>query len=333
MNLHLPSSSPQTAVASRLDAFRRLFLQQALAQTIGGLELSTINAQLDSFAPSLDLKKLASLGVRGEFVFAVPCILLANPRLLGYYRLLLGFSQKELYNKAKLGRFKVLEEKGVVRRHIENEIDELCKGLCGRASELIRTVGMDRISMDLLDDLTLLTLGPQLRGSNNTEIGKIAGASVFNLIQLIVGHAVESSSPTRLELRNASHRVVRIACSADPDISLVEEISRSDVRNIVAIEIKGGTDQSNIWNRLGEAEKSHQSAKQRGFVEFWTIVAVPTLNEDKAREKSPTTNRFYILSELLTDGSPQFKDFRDRLVSLVGIAAVEAGVTGRQSIR
>jgi hypothetical protein len=321
MNLHLPSSSPQTEVASRLDAFRRLFLQQALAQTIGGLELPAINGQLDAFAPPADLKKLASRGVRGEFVFAVPCILLANPRLLGYYRLLLGFSQKELYNKSKLGRFKCLEEKGVMSARTRGEINDLCEALCVRASELIKGVGVDRISLDLLDDLTLLTLGPQLRGSNNTEIGRIANTSVFNLIQSIVGHAVENSTLTRLEVINASNRLVRIAFSADPDISIVEAISSHDVRNIVAIEIKGGADQSNIWNRLGEAEKSHQSAKQRGFVEFWTIVNVPTLDEGKAREKSPTTNRFYILSQLLTKDSPQFNGFRDRLVSLVGIAA------------
>jgi hypothetical protein len=75
----------------------------------------------------------------------------------------------------------------------------------------------------------------------------------------------------------------------------------------------------------GEAEKSHQSAKQRGFVEFWTIYNLATLDLAKAREKSPTTNRFYSLPELLTSSSNAFEDFRDRLVSLVGIAAPKSG--------
>jgi hypothetical protein len=136
-----------------------------------------------------------------------------------------------------------------------------------------------------------------------------------------VVHAVESEGTTRLELRNAANRKVVIAFSADPDISIVEDVSAKSLRNIVAIEIKGGGDQSNIWNRLGEAEKSHQSAKQRGFVEFWTIFNVPKLDVAKAHEKSPTTNRFYSLSELLVASSPAFEEFRDRLVSLVGIAA------------
>ena len=62
---------------------------------------------------------------------------------------------------------------------------------------------------------------------------------------------------------------VSIAFSADPDISVVAALSAKSSRKMLAIEIKGGADQSNIWNRLGEAEKSHQTAKLRGFTEFW----------------------------------------------------------------
>jgi hypothetical protein len=243
MSLHLPSSKLQASVASGLDAFRRLYLQQALSETIETLDLSQLNAELDAFASAEDLKKLASLGVRGEFVFPVPSLLRENPRLLGYYRLLLGYSQKEFFNKGKLGRFAGMEEKGKLSSRISDEIDELCLAFCQRASELLNDIGIARVSLDFLEDLTLLTLGPQLRGSNNTKIG-----------------------------------------------------------------------------RLGEAEKSHQSAKQRGFVEFWTIYNVPTLDLSKAHEKSPTSNRFYSLPELLTPTCAAFEDFRGRLMSLVGIA-------------
>lgn len=95
MSLHLPSSNLQATMATALEAFRRLYLQQALSQTINELELTTVNAELDEFAPAADLKRLASFGLRGEFLFPVPALLKANPKLLGYYRLLLGFSQKE----------------------------------------------------------------------------------------------------------------------------------------------------------------------------------------------------------------------------------------------
>jgi len=321
MTLNLPSSKLQATVATSLEVFRRLYLQKALSETITTLDLSKLNAELDAFAPNADLKQLASLGVRGEFLFPVPSLLRGNPRLLGYYRLLLGYSQKEFFNKGKLGRFSGMEEKGKLSTRIGDEIDDLCRAFCKRASELLHDIGIEQVSLDLLDDLTLLTLGPQLRGSNNTKIGRVATQAVFELIKSIVSHAVEREDATRLELRNAANRKVVIAFSADPDIRILEDLSAKSSRNIVAIEIKGGADASNIWNRLGEAEKSHQSAKQQGFVECRTIYNLLKLDLAKAREKSPTSNRFYSLPGLLNVSSGEFEDFRDHLISLVGITA------------
>lgn len=296
-----------------------MFLQQALAKAVRGLDLRAINSELDALVSQTDLAQLASRGIRGELLFPVPCLLRANPKLLGYYRLLLGFSQKEFYNKSKLARLEVMESKGEVPVRLECELNELCRAMVVRSSEMANAIGFDRITTDLLDDLTLLTLGPQLRGSHNTRIGKAANEAVFKIIESIVRHALSKSSDTKLELSNASGRPVSIAFSADPDISITEGISAKTIKSVVAIEIKGGADKSNIWNRLGEAEKSHQSAKQRGFVEFWTIYNVPDLDQAKAKEKSPTTTRFYSLIELSDVTSDAFADFRDRLVSLVGI--------------
>ena len=315
----MPSTNLQSSIASELEGIRKLFLQQALAKAVRELDLRNINAELDSLVPQNDLARLASLGIRGELLFAVPCLLRANPKLLGYYRLLPGFSQKEFYNKSKLARLEIMESKGELSAKLESELDELSKALVVRASEMANAIGFDRITKELLDDLTLLTLGPQLRGSRNTRIGKAANKAVFKIIQSIIGHVLSKSSDTKLELCNASGRPVSIAFSADPDISITEEISTKTIKRIVAIEIKGGADKSNIWNRLGEAEKSHQSAKQCGFVEFWTIYNVPELDQSKAKEKSPTTTRFYSLIELSDASSDAFADFRDRLISLVGI--------------
>jgi len=200
----------------------------------------------------------------------------------------------------------------------------LCLALAQRASELLHDMGVKKITLDLLDDLSLLTLGPQLRGGHNTKLGQMANRAVFELIESIVTRSVQKATDTRLELVNAAKRNVEIAFSSDPDISVREAISSKTMKNVVAIEIKGGTDKSNVWNRLGEAEKSHQSAKQRGFVEFWTIYNVPEMDLEKAHEKSPTTHRFYSLPRLLDKDSEEFEDFRDRLVSLLGIAT--AGV-------
>jgi hypothetical protein len=282
------------------------------------VELNTLNRELGEKAPANDLKELAALGIRGELVFAVPCLIIANPRLLGYYRLLLGFSQKEFYNKGKLGRFKRLEENGIIPSGVKSEIDDLCHSFCSRASELMAGLGIPNLSTSLIDDLILLTLGPQLRGSNNTQIGKLANEGVFELIRKIVGPAIVDRTSTRIELKNAADRKVIIAFSADPDIAITEEIPGGS-RKIIAIEVKGGSDISNIWNRMGEAEKSHQSAKQRGFTEFWTIHNLIEIDEAKAKEKSPTTQRIYSIPDLLTAQGAAYEEFRNRIVSMVGI--------------
>ena len=288
MKMVLPSTTLQISVAKALEQVRSLHLRNALTLTVKKLELSILNHQLDENAPANDLKELAALGIRGELIFPVPCLIEANPRLLGYYRLLMGFSQKECYNKGSLSRFSSLEAKGIIPPRVRGEIAALCEAFCERASQLINGLGIERVSAALIDDLTLLTLGPQLRGSNNTLIGKLANQAVFEVIQRIVNKAVIKRTETKLELENASGRTVIIAFSADPDISITEKTSPTSTRKIIAIEIKGGTDQSNIWNRLGEAEKSHQSAKQLGFVEFWTIYNVGTLDEKKrGRSRQP----------------------------------------------
>src|ERR1043166_5852788 len=132
MAINLPSSKPQGNVATFLEAFRKLYLQQALSNAIGAADIRAINAELDRLAPAEDLKAFASRGIRGEFLFALPSLLKMKPNLLGYYRLLLGYSQKEFYTKAKLGRFKCMEEPGRLTPRLETELPELCAGLVQR---------------------------------------------------------------------------------------------------------------------------------------------------------------------------------------------------------
>jgi hypothetical protein len=83
--------------------------------------------------------------------------------------------------------------------------------------------------------------------------------------------------------------------------------------------VKGGRDFSNIHNRVGEAEKSHQKARADGFTECWTIVNVDRTNFNQAKRESPTTNRFYRLSDLLDQSTEQYSDFRDRIQALTGV--------------
>jgi hypothetical protein len=251
-------------------------------------------------------------------LFPVPLVLEANPRLLAYYRLLLGFSQKAFYPRGTgAGAFKPMEEAGRLPPHAD--LKSLSGALISCVCTLVEGIGIHRVTRQLIDDLTLLTFGPQLRGGANVKRGTVSIQAVFELIRTIVKDCVTKASEKRLEVENAAGRKVFIEFSPDPDIVIREVIAKKSFRNIIAIEVKGGTDFSNIHNRLGEAEKSHQKARKNGYVECWTIVNVAKLDRAKAAQESPSTNRFYQLADIGAGGTDQWADFCSRFVALIGI--------------
>ena len=64
---------------------------------------------------------------------------------------------------------------------------------------------------------------------------------------------------------------------------------------------------------------SHQKARAAGYVECWTVVNVDRFDEEMAQRESPSTDRFYRISDLSKrEGAPYF-DFRNRIISLAGI--------------
>jgi hypothetical protein len=83
---------------------------------------------------------------------------------------------------------------------------------------------------------------------------------------------------------------VLIEFAPDPDIIIREEMSVGNFRELIAIEVKGGSDFSNIHYRIGEAKKSHQKAKAAGYVECWTVVNVGRIDMDMGNRESPTAN-------------------------------------------
>ncbi|MBU4604376.1 MAG: XcyI family restriction endonuclease, partial [Proteobacteria bacterium] len=93
--INIPAPDLQIAFSFDLAQIRRVYLQDALSNTINDLDLTTLDLQLKEYVPQDSLKILAKRGLRGELVFPIPCILETNPFMLGYYRLLLGFSKKE----------------------------------------------------------------------------------------------------------------------------------------------------------------------------------------------------------------------------------------------
>ena len=299
----------------RLQGLKNSYLSEALSLAVSETEIATIDSQLLQYAPSKSLQKIASFGLRGELFFAVPCLIQSRPSLLGYYRLLYGFSQKEFYRHRALGSFKRLEERNEITKSTRPHIGQLCECLAGAAHAFVDD--LDNLSAQAIRDLQMLTLGAQLRGSRNTKLGKNAIAEVFAAIEALVRPYIKSQTTKKLELLNDSGRTVVVLFSSDPDIAITEELP-SGMRSLVSIEVKGGTDVSNIHNRIGEAEKSHQKAKRQGYFELWTILGAK-VNPSVASAESPTTSRFYLLSELRDEDSSEYKDFRDQLHSVIGI--------------
>lgn len=306
----------QLAFALRLGHISERQLGVALAQAIGDLQIPELDRQYARLLSNDRLARLAQFGLRAETFFPCVAVLTKQPYLLAYYRLLYGFSQKSFYRE--FGAFKAMEEKGTLTPRASAGLADLCAALCDSGWPLL--ANLPTVSLHMIRDLQLLTLGPQLRGGLLNEIGKAAAEMVLQRIRAGVSDdAVISSSAASLVLQNSSGRRVTVAFSSDPDIAISEDLSAS-VINKLAIEIKGGTDVSNIHNRLGEAEKSHQKARAKGFTEFWTIKNAEVDLAVAARE-SPTTNLFFDLSTIIDPSHPDWIRFRDELTARLGVPA------------
>lgn len=320
MNFRIPDPELQVVFAVSLERIRKLCLQDALSKAVRRLKISQIDLELAHHVPASSLAALAGHGLRGELMFPVPAILQANPRLLGYYRLLYGYSQKEFYTPSTgATRFKAMEEQGLLSTKNLEHLPAFCTVFCQAGTILLAGIGTAKIKPSLLDDLTLLTLGPQLRGGANVRRGTAGIRSVFNVLEEIVHASITNANETMIELNTAAGRRVLIEFASDPDIIIREEMRANMFRKVIAIEVKAGQDFSNIHNRIGEAEKSHQKAKANGFSECWTVVNVDKIDVAMAHRESPSTNRFYRISDLISGEGPDFQDFRDRVISLVGI--------------
>ena len=319
--MKLPPPSLQIGFAMRLMSLKQKCLQVALRKAVSTVDIQDLDKDLVAYAGKEYVAKMAAKGLRGELLFATPCILKKSPALLGYYRLLLGYSQKSFYNRTTgFSAFKKCEDDDVLTANAGSKLNEACAELCNAGKTFFDGIGEALISKSILHELSLLTLGPQLRGAVSNTIGQDGIKSVFQIILSIVktSAVMHDEASGIIVVENAAKRRVTIEFSPDPDIVITEKISEKTTKKIVAIEIKAGADIANIHNRLGEAEKSHQKAKMDGFAECWTIFNVD-LDYPIAKKESPSTNKFYKLSCLQDTCSDEFSDFKDQVVYFTGI--------------
>ena len=135
----------------------------------------------------------------------------------------------------------------------------------------------------------------------------------------VVRASIEHAQKNRIVVTNSSSRRITLSFGSDPDLRIQEELGAGHVHNKVAVEIKGGTDRSNAHNRAGEAAKSHQKARAQGFNDFWTIIAKKGLNLETLRSESPSTNRWFDVSQVLGRAGEDWEEFRRRLAVAVAI--------------
>ena len=318
MTLDPPLPVLQISFFQSLERLRSTHLLDALLRASSDADIHAVDRELREYADTAALQRLAGWGLRGEILFAVPCLLKAHPNLLGYYRLLLGFSQKQFYGKAHgLSAFKSMEEKGTLSRRQEEGVDDLSRCLCVSAANFVHSV--EGLTQSKVHDLTLLTLGPQLRGGALNLVGQQATRRVFDLIAVLTESAHVEVDQSTIKMRNAAGAPIRIFFASDPDIAIHEELPSGRSRPVIAIEIKGGKDVSNVHNRVGEAEKSHQKAKKDGFTECWTILGITGLDHHLLRGESPTTDKFFALDEITRGDTEAFDDFKEQLYSRIGL--------------
>jgi XcyI-like restriction endonuclease len=312
-----PGASRQIGFHQLLVAARKKYFRDALSEALSELDPAKVKKEISVYVARNIQKLLAAAGLRDEYVFPVPAVIAAKPTLVGYYRLLLGAPQKSFYKGATgMGAFKSMEELGTISKKQQARLPDFCKAMAEPLADLVRQI--PNFTERDLNELPLLTFGSQLQGSNNTQIGKKAMEEVFVTITEILEMYITKKEPKKLTLKNASGRTVLLSLSHDPDVSVQEQFEHR-THNKLAIEVKGGTDVSNAHNRAGEAEKSHLKAKQKGFLEFWTVISKTGLEMSKLAQESQTTNQWFDVTQVLGREGQDWEDFSRRLAGVAGI--------------
>jgi hypothetical protein len=312
------SPARQIAFHQLLAAARKSWLLDALKEALKQAQPKKVKEQLSIYVPSDVQQILAAAGVRDEHVFPVPAVLEAKPTLIGYYRLLLGVPQKSFYKGGTgMGQFKSMESRGLLKPGKRPDLEGFCAAMGESLAELVRQMSPQFTSRDV-GELPILTLGSQFQGANNNTIGKQATLDVFVAVSELVKDRIQHEDSRSITINHAAGRKVVIALASDPDIRIQEEFD-GQLRNKVAIEIKGGADVSNAHNRAGEAEKSHQKAKKEGFRDYWTLISKAGLNVDKLTSESPTTNSWFDIAQVLAREGGDWNEFRSRFSDAAGI--------------
>lgn len=319
----IPSTAKQIQTQKILHEYRERMLGSNLKATVSTIDPDVLQAEVSRFVGKDCRMILQGLSIREEVMFALPCVLKSNPILLGYYRLLMGISEKQFYTSATgLSVFKTMEHDGKVNASAEKELDNLCCAINNTMALLLRGVNRSNLEQDLTE-LPLMTLGVYADGVWRNIIGTQAALHVFETIkQIVKSFRVDlvTDEEKCLRFKNNAGNIYRVVPSSDPDISVFSEGQPEE--KILCIEIKGGQDVANVHNRAGEAEKAHLKAGQAGWREKWTVIYLVGLQHkqaDKLLTESPSTDKWFDINEVCAQSGKTYDSFKNMLVSRFGL--------------
>lgn len=316
-----PPPARQVYVHEVLAGARPTVLHAAVRAAAADIDPRVLRDELARHVPSAGLQALQGTGVRDELVFAVPPILRHTPTTLGYYRLLLGASQKRFYQRGTgLLPFKSMEDRGHVRAEADPLLDPLCDQLNQAMAVLVTALPTGSLREDI-DQLPLMMLGAQADGSWRTRIGQEATKGVFAALKNVIlqrDRTITTSGDNAVTVMNSAGREVTLALAPDPDVVIKEQVN-DQVMVKVALEIKGGTDVSNVHNRAGEAEKSHRKAFQAHAQDFWTVISLTGADREALQRESPTTRQWFDVEEVLAGTGPSWTSLVNHTISAMGI--------------
>lgn len=313
----IPSTAKQIQTQKILHAYRDRMLGENLKIAVATIDPDILQSEIAKFVNKDCRMVLQGLSIREETMFALPCVLNSNPTLLGYYRLLMGISEKQFYTSSTgLSIFKPMEHDGKITKNSEQEINNLCYAINSAMENLLKSVNRSTLTQDL-EALPLMTLGVYADGVWRNIIGTQAALHVFGTIKQIVkssGADIITDEDKCLRFKNGAGVIYRVIPSSDPDISVfLEEPSEE---KLLCIEIKGGQDVANVHNRAGEAEKAHPKASQAGWLEKWTVIYLVGLQHkqaDKLLTESPSTDAWFDINEVCAQSGRTYESFKHAL--------------------
>lgn len=142
----------------------------------------------------------------------------------------------------------------------------------------------------------------------------------------IVSSSLVDQSGRKLVLKGDRRGAITIAFRAIPMSQLIwssDLVKAGSMEHKLAIEIKGGTDRSNAFNRAGEAEKSHIVAKKAGYPTCWTVIATVGVDAEKLVAASPTTDEWFDAGQVLGRSGDDWLRFAGELTNIVGLSTAK----------